>query len=296
MQFIKRYFFWAPVILVSVYGVYVYAAPCNRPIPYKIGTFDDRFGINETEFHKMVGEASGLWSEAAGKNVFVYDPDARLTVNLIFDERQALSNQNQKLQSEVAETQDSASDIKAGYESLEAAYKKDEATYNTALTRFEKEQDAYNTSVDYWNARGGAPKKEFDKLVEQKRLLNTSATSLENMRKALNTKADEINALINQYNVLVRAANQHINTINQTAGKEFDEGEYISDKEGKRINIYEFPSQIKLERVLAHEFGHALGLDHNENFDSIMYYLNSSQNTALTADDRAALHKLCRLN
>ncbi|MES2214229.1 MAG: matrixin family metalloprotease [Patescibacteria group bacterium] len=102
--------------------------------------------------------------------------------------------------------------------------------------------------------------------------------------------------LIRKYNSLVDQANQKVSTINESAGKEFNEGEYIYDEAGQRINIYEFTSRAELVRVLAHELGHALGLDHNSNPDSIMYYLNQSENGALTPEDSADLEALCHLS
>jgi predicted Zn-dependent protease len=62
---------------------------------------------------------------------------------------------------------------------------------------------------------------------------------------------------------------------------------------GEEINIYEFDSRTALLRVLAHEFGHALGLDHNDNEQSIMHYLNSSTNLKPTKEDLAALREVC---
>ena len=109
------------------------------------------------------------------------------------------------------------------------------------------------------------------------------------------SQADEISALIVKYNLLVDRVNANIGTINQTANKEFEEGTYISDASGARIDIYEFSDEAKLIRVLAHELGHALGLDHNSNLDSIMYAMNQSSNMILTADDVQALKMKCNL-
>jgi len=70
---------------------------------------------------------------------------------------------------------------------------------------------------------------------------------------------------------------------------------YERDADGERINIYQFESKEKLMRVLAHEFGHALGLDHVEDSQAIMYRLNNGVNQKLTEADISALSERCNL-
>ena len=84
-----------------------------------------------------------------------------------------------------------------------------------------------------------------------------------------------------------------MNIVNQGAGEKFSAGEYIRDETGERINIYQFDGRDKLIRVLAHELGHALGLDHVDDPASVMYEMNSGTGETLGAGDIAELRKLC---
>lgn len=98
---------------------------------------------------------------------------------------------------------------------------------------------------------------------------------------------------IASYNARIAALNAQVAAYNQSAGHTFEEGQYLRDKSGERINIFEFTSQNQLERVLAHEFGHALGLDHNDDPKSIMYAENEAGGLSPSAADLSALRTLC---
>ncbi|MBX4192361.1 matrixin family metalloprotease [Candidatus Parcubacteria bacterium] len=73
------------------------------------------------------------------------------------------------------------------------------------------------------------------------------------------------------------------------------EGRYISDETGQHIYIYGYQTKTELQRAITHEFGHALGLGHVANKDSIMYPDNmlSTTNLRLTAEDKAEMVRAC---
>lgn len=255
-----------PVVLAGGSLAYIYYStpkPCSNPIPYSLGTFDNSFGISQEEFLADAAAAAALWDTAAGRELFVYQSTGDLKLNLIYDSRQQQTN----IAKSISAQQSVYNAKKAALDALEAAYG--------------AEKLQYETQVAYWNARGGATKAAFNDLETERQKLNGELVTINAAVDALNAEAAATNGKVNQYNA--------------TASKDFEEGEYILDSTGRRINIYEFKNRTDLVRVLAHEFGHSLGLDHVADPAAIMYAYNKGTNTKLTPADRAELKIVCGL-
>ena len=274
-------------------------APCQKPITYTIGTFDERFGIKKSEFSDAINQAVLAWNEPSGRTLFEYaSTTGTLKINLVFDYRQEATIRLENLGIEISDNKETYDALKAKYNSLYASYLKKKNQLDSLVAVFNSAQSFYNTSVNYWNKRGGAPKKEYDILMEQKAELDAQLNQINELKKEVKELADDVNAIVDQLNRLAYVLNLNVknyNNIGAERGGEFEEGLYQSDENGTKIDIYEFATKKQLIRVLAHELGHALGIGHLENPAAIMYELNVGTSTKLTSDDLAALKEKCQI-
>ena len=62
--------------------------PFDQRIRYRIAEVDPRFNLSEVELKQISQQATDIWKQGLGKDYFVYDPNARLSIHLIYDQRQ----------------------------------------------------------------------------------------------------------------------------------------------------------------------------------------------------------------
>jgi len=222
------------IVVVAASGVlydhYLQTRPCAVPIHFASEAVAPQFKTTSDSLVDDARAAAAIWNTAEGKILFVYDPQATLKINLVFDEREASAI----LGRQIAEQQ---ATLEAERESLEA--------------------------------------------LQAQCVANRAFCS------------GSLAGAVSSYNADVASFNAKVEQYNQTSGRTFEQGQYIRDKAGERINVFEFIGTDQLERVLAHEFGHALGLEHNSDPKAIMYEKNESGSLTPTQADLTSLRALC---
>lgn len=285
------------LVVLVLGGVFIWQSvplPCDRPIEYTLGNIDVRFGITEGAFLKEVVMAEKLWEETLGKNLFEYVPGALFQVNLVFDTRQERTIEAEKLELSLEETKGTQEELEQKQKTVLARYEQARKAYESALSSFQKQLSAYNADVEKWNKRGGAPPDVYEELGRVAQALETEGQTLEKKRLALNQLVKELNTFSTKTVALVEAYNQEVDQYVHRYGEpqEFDQGEYV----GQEINIYQYDDLPHLRLVLVHELGHALGLGHGTDPQSIMFHLMKDQPLSpltLSAEDREMLQSHC---
>lgn len=272
--------------------------PCQSPILYSIGAFDDRFGISKEQFADAILRAERIWEEPLQLDLFNNSEGGMLTVNLIYDLRQQSTQRLQTLGIVINEDEATYRSLKAKHGEFQSSYTRLKTELEGLYASYEQEKEAYEKEVSLWNSRGGAPKAKFDELNRQAASLKEKADYINQEKARLNELVADLNALVDVINGLAQRLNlnaERYNTIGAERGEEFEEGVYRSNSLYREIDIYQFDDTQKLIRVLAHELGHALGLEHLDDPQAIMYRLNQATNAKLSADDLVALKKKCRI-
>lgn len=266
-------FYTTPAIAKPATNLFYYF-PCDTPQEYVIGSVDPRFNLSQEAFADSVRQSVDVWNTIIDKELFIPAPDITkkglLTIQLVYDKRQLLNNQVNSIENDIVQKKSTLQAQVSQYESELASYKSRVA--------------ALNNKIQDWNNKGGAPKEEYEKLVSEQK-------SLQEEGNALNERARQLNLSTEAYNGDVGSLQQAVNTFNQELEKKPEEGLY--NPKDNTITIYFNNSQDELVHTLAHEFGHAIGLDHILNQDAIMYqYVN--QIIIPSVEDVAAIQEVCR--
>jgi len=289
----KKFLWWGMsfYLSMSLYTValaqsHVSNISFNQPLKYKIDYIDPRFHISKEQFVQIGQEAAEIWQKETGKTYFIYDSEAELTINLVFDNYQTVQNERKininKLLQQQEEWQEKNNALllyKQQIEQESALLNKEKITLNLKFQQYQKDVTLFNQG-----SYGQFTQAELSKRQAE---LTQLSSELKAKFSQHSNKIENLNAQIKQINQQQSMLNQSIKEFNLSltpAPETFHKGLFSQNQ----IQIYGFTSFDDLRLTLAHEFGHALGLKHTTDPKSLMYPLLKEQdihNFKLTNSD-----------
>lgn len=272
---------------------------CSAAIRVALGSVDERFQLGREDLAEQIREAARLWSDAVGQPVVVYNEDEGIPIHFIYEDQQELTDQERELRERIE---------RAGghVESLEMILRAKEGAYHDAASGYEAESAALEgriESLNQWvrkiNDKGGFNEDELRQYHYRKQGVDRTAEELEERKAWLLETGDELSQRVDEINRLIIDKNGLIDEYNvRFSGVHYmTQGIYEWNATDRVIQILQFADRDALKLVLAHEIGHALGIEHVGDEGAVMHHTTGSRQRGplrLSRADVDALRAVCR--
>ncbi len=262
--------------------------PFDTRLRYRIIDVDPRFKLTTEQVKQLSVQATQIWKDGTGQDYFVYDPNAQLAIHFIYDERQIESEQRREHLSQLETGQRQWLDKKQRLDQTEQ-----EILNNKQFLDLKQQQ--LNQQIQQYNQEQLTAQQRPTSIVDR--------DYFQRRQQALQDNIQQVQQEITQYNQKISDLNQQVDELNQL-NQQLDQSVHQYKQRfqphlfhkglfnGREILIYEFESEDDLRLTLAHELGHALGLQHANDPTALMYPLMKDQNAenfSLTQADRELL-------
>jgi predicted Zn-dependent protease len=269
---------------------------CSLSRTYKVIKFDPRFGISKGELRLALINAGALWNKALGKKVFreVFNKDADIDISLEYTEGLKVYLKAKEMLSKGLEINldyDEFSEIQRKQREHGNDLKEKIIDINKKISEFDREIQLLQSQGRLTQTRRNYILSEMNRLRNDSRKINQEVHDF----NANSTFMNDWAGIINNKQKGFREELSFLNKMKKNGIDYHEAGLYrrLGDKEDIYLKL--FSNKQELKAVIAHEFGHALGLGHIKDPNSIMYFSMQNQPlTNLSKSDILALKSKCR--
>lgn len=271
---------------------------CAEPLTFRVGNIDERFSITKSEVAGLMNDVAEIWSDAVDTSVIHYDEEGDISVNLVYAEEQQLSDRERQHRDRLEHEEFSITVLENEYQRMNREYEAEVQQYDKASAELQQSIDRLNQWVRQKNEQGGFNEQDLEQFEQRKAEIDQVKIDLARQEQTLKRKASELNEKITFLNQKVEAKNRLVDEYNRefTGVRKFTQGAYEWTNNSRTINIFHFLDKDELRLVIAHEMGHALGIGHVQNPESVMHELMENQDQKkleLTDEDIQALQNVC---
>lgn len=310
-----KYFILIILTIFLAAGVYIFqpisagveaftkTKPCSQPFSYAIGEIDSRFAISAEELEEAVEAAVHAWNNGTGVTLLtkqdVESQGSDILIRLVYDGRQERTDSELRFREKIRTRQISLDQQQARHDNKRDRFEEGSLEYRNLAKRTTERLDELNAWVVEKNEEGGFKESDLGRFERRKEEIERGQKRVREERQVLDRLAREINREMDELNERYDEHNQLIKQYNEEFAGDlrFTKATYQNAADGGVVTVNQFMNKKELTLILAHELGHALGLDHLDMPESIMYSQMGAQqlnpSIQLTqADERAAL-QLC---
>lgn len=252
------------------------ASPLDTRLRYRIAEVDPRFKLSIEQVKTISQQATQIWKDGTGQDYFVYDPHAQLAIHLIYDERQMESEQRREHLNQLESNQQHWVEKKRQLDQIEQEILSSKHLLDLKQQQLNQQIQHYNQEQQ--NARQHPSSFANPEYFQQRqRDLEQNVQTLQQEIAQYNQRIMQLNQQVDELNALDQQLNASVSQYKQRFKPHlFHKGLF----NGKQILIYEFESTDDLRLTIAHEFGHALGLQHADDPQALMHPIMKDQDTA----------------
>jgi len=300
--FLSVALYWGVARLIGGHPINFSPGPCSEPLTYTVGHIDTRFSVSEDDIHTAMKKAGTLWSDAAQKTLLKQaEDDGSIMVRFVYDEEQEMADNELRARERIRSEQGVLDNMQSSYDRDRDLFDRRSEKYLNMAKETTEKLNVLNEWVRQINTTGGFSDEEKKEYEQRKAATEQMQRKVLDERAALDRKANSINREIERINKKIEENNRLIDRYNEEFAGEsrFTKATFQRVGNGGVITVNQFLSKSELPLVLAHEIGHALGLNHVSNPKSVMFSKMGGQqlypSVQLSAEDKQAIQNRCGL-